>query len=526
NSGTFHDSVKENFSDFIAKYVDFITSKLVSTIVCLFWIAFVVFSAIGISNLSISLTVEKLFSSDSCLIEMDHLRVANVIPHYTVATVFINNPGDLTDPKRLARLNSLVAEMESLPESWGSNSTNYFVKDLLAYEKQKNEWEREELGVVGSNQTALTEGKTGFDADDLPTFLKWPEYEMWRGFVKLHKDEQNHTHLHKFWFTTAYHGDRLVKWFERGAILHKWRQIVDKYKAEFNTSVYHDDAIYLDLIDNMPTDTWQSAVATLSCMAFICFVFMYNKFTVFVSSAAIASIMTGMLGLLTWQGVSMDPIMMAAMIISIGFSVDIPAHVAYHYHSAGLHADHALTVQQRLRHCLSSRRSPCGPCAYGAAETAPLPIVGWLPSNPSCAKHKPLRPESSLRAYLHVTHLRPYHVPLRRAMHHPRTHHNPGGIRRHRQDSALLPSLAKTQKAVAEEGAEQQLDHQRQRMRRPQRLLTPPKCFNSADFHATCPSFQICSFCLYHMQFGSLVWTPFYCEDSLYVKLDFYKVTR
>ena len=32
----------------------------------------------------------------------------------------------------------------------------------------------------------------------------------------------------------------------------------------------------------------------------------------------------------------MDPIMMAALVISIGFSVDIPAHVSYHYHSAGI----------------------------------------------------------------------------------------------------------------------------------------------------------------------------------------------
>lgn len=52
----------------------------------------------------------------------------------------------------------------------------------------------------------------------------------------------------------------------------------------------------MDLIENMPTDAWQSAVATLACMAFICFVFMYDVPTVMVATSIIASIMTG-----TWD---------------------------------------------------------------------------------------------------------------------------------------------------------------------------------------------------------------------------------
>uniref|UniRef100_A0A914RZG2 Uncharacterized protein n=1 Tax=Parascaris equorum TaxID=6256 RepID=A0A914RZG2_PAREQ len=120
----------------------------------------------------------------------------------------------------------------------------------------------------------------------------------------------------------------------------------------------------------MPTDAWQSALGTLLCMAFICFFFLYDAFTVAVVSAAILSIMTGgfqtlfvgvafpifnndlfslaelhlnkmvvrcfsgIVGIVSWMGVHLEPIMMAAMLISIGFSVDIPAHVSYHYNSA------------------------------------------------------------------------------------------------------------------------------------------------------------------------------------------------
>lgn len=64
---------------------------------------------------------------------------------------------------------------------------------------------------------------------------------------------------------------------------------------EFNVTVFADDAMFLDLIDNMATDTWQSGLGILVCMAFISFIFLYDPFKVIVVSAAIVSIMTGLL---------------------------------------------------------------------------------------------------------------------------------------------------------------------------------------------------------------------------------------
>ncbi|KAK5978851.1 hypothetical protein GCK32_016390, partial [Trichostrongylus colubriformis] len=160
--------------------------------------------------------------------------------------------------------------------------------------------------------------------------------------------------LERFFFTTAYHGEELRQWMNRDILLKEWREVVDRYKPEFNVSVYYDDAIYLDLIENMPTDTWQSGVATICCMAVVCMIFMWDPFTVVITTAVIASIMTGILGTLSWTGTELDPIVMAALIISIGFSVDIPAHVSFHYYAAAAHVPPPITVRRRLHHCLSS----------------------------------------------------------------------------------------------------------------------------------------------------------------------------
>lgn len=76
-------------------------------------------------------------------------------------------------------------------------------------------------------------------------------------------------------------------------MLSEWRTVVDKYKEDFNVSVLHDEGLYLDLLENMTTDIWQSLLGTLTCMTIICALFMNNTFVVIVSVKVIASIMLG-----------------------------------------------------------------------------------------------------------------------------------------------------------------------------------------------------------------------------------------
>jgi multidrug efflux pump subunit AcrB len=95
-------------------------------------------------------------------------------------------------------------------------------------------------------------------------------------------------------------------------------------------------------------------------MCLICAIFMGHDWrTVLVAGTTIGSIIVGTLGILAWMGVSMDPIMMAALIISIGFSVDIPAHVSYHFHSSAYEANaHAHVVHSPSIVAASPSKSP------------------------------------------------------------------------------------------------------------------------------------------------------------------------
>uniref|UniRef100_A0A1I7XPR2 SSD domain-containing protein n=1 Tax=Heterorhabditis bacteriophora TaxID=37862 RepID=A0A1I7XPR2_HETBA len=340
----FHETTKPIISKFMQRYVGFMTTPIVFVSVCLMYVTYLTIS-----------------------IYLDKLRIEYQVPHYSMATVFINNPGNLSESNRLTRMNKFVADLERLNGSWGQNwgpvGTNYFMRDYANFQQTFGDDAEEDIvDSIDENVTTTTSATaeiTHFSDDELRYFLKWPEYDFWSGFVRLKNETTNKDSqiLDRFFFTTGFHGKLLSDWGQRGKMLQKWRTVVDNY-TEFEPSVYHEDGVYLDLIDNMPTDTWQSVLGTLVCMAFVCFIFLNNLFTVAIASLSVLSICAGILGILSLWGIDLDPITMAAMIISIGFSVDIPAHVSYHYYQASIQEGPTSRPADRLANCLSSVAFP------------------------------------------------------------------------------------------------------------------------------------------------------------------------
>uniref|UniRef100_A0A915Q434 SSD domain-containing protein n=1 Tax=Setaria digitata TaxID=48799 RepID=A0A915Q434_9BILA len=330
----------------------------------------------GITRMNIGLTSQKLFAADSPLVELDSLRAEYQVPVFTMVSVFVETPGDLSQKLPLVLMNNLVKDFEHLNGSWGSVGTMYFMRDFVLFQSYLQSDHDYDDGSLVRGTTQDPDNVLRFNNDDLSAFLTWPEYDFWAGFVQLQNvsaDGKEQT-LKRFFFTTSYHGENLKELAERGRLLKRWRAIVDKPIYEiFHASVFYEDAIFLDLIDNMPTDTWQSVAGTLVCMAAVCFLFLRNMLTVAIATASVLSISIGILGILSWMGIELDPISMAAMIISAGFSVDIPAHVAYHYCKAcekGIYS----TPQARLGNCLTSVGFP----AVQAALSTTLCVCSLL----------------------------------------------------------------------------------------------------------------------------------------------------
>uniref|UniRef100_A0A183CA78 SSD domain-containing protein n=1 Tax=Globodera pallida TaxID=36090 RepID=A0A183CA78_GLOPA len=321
----FHEHTKHYISETIQVYVNFVANKFVAMLIVTGYFVYLGLSIWGVTRMEVKLSIQQLFTMDSPLLMVDKLRVGYQVPHFMSVTVLVFNPGNLSNPERLARMNQFVADMEAINGSWGPIGTKYFVRDFIAFQLSNEADLDTELAAIDAGEldnknsaedrTALattTQTPNGpFHEEDIGTFMNWPESAEWKAYIRF---DNKTSHLQRFFFTTGYHGEKLRIWTERGHILNQWRAVVDKYANpdDFNASLYYDDSIFLDLIDNMPFDTMQSVVGTLICMGIVCFLFLNSMFTVAMASGCVLSICCGILGILSWMHTDLDPITMVS----------------------------------------------------------------------------------------------------------------------------------------------------------------------------------------------------------------------
>nr|CAD2179448.1 unnamed protein product [Meloidogyne enterolobii] len=303
--------ISQKLAQFLRAYCRWISSGFTATLVATTLLIFWGLSAKWASRAIPNITPRKLFLADSPLNEIIALKDEYIMPSYMPVSIFIEKVGDLRNHSKMERIQSLIETFEKEPNNMGAPFTHFWLRDYERYLASEIAEEENDEEIEENNQTKnQTSKQPSFRHSQMSSFLGWPEYRHWNGFLRFNKNG----HLE-------------------------------------------------NQIETLVPATVQSSIATLLCMSIVCSVFMSNIFTVAIATICIVSICLGAFGLLVLWGIDLDPISMATTIMSIGFSVDFPAHVTYHYYRCSKFDDgRMLSPEQRVHASLLAIGFPLLQC--------------------------------------------------------------------------------------------------------------------------------------------------------------------
>ncbi|KAJ1361353.1 hypothetical protein KIN20_020574 [Parelaphostrongylus tenuis] len=335
-------------------YCRLILNKFVSSAILAALVVYWYVSIVGTLNMKAELSPDRLFLENSRLFKVFEERQKYITPTYSVCWILVENPGDISNATTSKRIHQMVTEFENLPNSVGQYSTKFWLRDYEDFRRQIEEHDiakdyDEPLDpdvVLTQNGSLVVPSMARSRRNELKQFLEWPEFSFWKGFVQLESNEMGTEYnVTRFFFTTAFQGRELTNWSNRAVLLNQWRFLADKY-SDLKVSIYEDDSKFLDLIETMVPVSLQSALVTFISMFAVTMLFISDVPTLFVATLSILSTSVGVFGIMSLRGAQLDPILMSATVMSIGFSVDIPSHISYHYHRS---AKHSASVMERLK---------------------------------------------------------------------------------------------------------------------------------------------------------------------------------
>ncbi|GMS83402.1 hypothetical protein PENTCL1PPCAC_5577 [Pristionchus entomophagus] len=304
---------------------------------CFIMIAYWAGSCYSLTFLRSDLTVNKLALPDSMLIKFQE-RLEKAQSEMQILSIFVTKPADLRKEENRMRAKRMVKEFEHAMFSYGKNSTLFWLADYEEY-----------VTMMSDDEFTYTE---------LPSFLDTPGYTHWKAFVHIHEKEcakNTPKCVDSFLLNTGF--TSVVRFYERVPQLENWRKIASKY-AEMGVVPFNENSLFTDQSSSIAFTVESSLLAALAFMAVSCLLFIPSLSLVFFAIVSIASVNIGVFGVLVLCGVELDPLSMAAMLMSVGFSVDYTAHITYHFYKS-----EELAAEGKLRFALSAIGWPMIQCA-------------------------------------------------------------------------------------------------------------------------------------------------------------------
>ncbi|GMR51687.1 hypothetical protein PMAYCL1PPCAC_21882, partial [Pristionchus mayeri] len=292
-------------------YAPLLVQPAIRVLCAIWYIIYVVISIIGCMNLREGLEPVNLLVEDSY-----------AIPHYRILEkyfwqygaplqIVVNNAPDLRDPSERAKIKAMVHSFASTKHSVGDEGVESWFEEMERF------YNLHEVTVANKNFYAFAE-RFVFSSKSSP----WIGDTVWRA-------ETNGTRIvTSFRFIIGMKDIATTSAQQEATRV--FREVASRYPS-YNVTTFMPLWLFTDQYELVVPNTVQDVVVAVACMLLIAFLLIPEPSCAFWVAFTIGSIDLGVLGFMTLWGVNLDAISMITIIMSVGFSVDYSAHIAYGY---------------------------------------------------------------------------------------------------------------------------------------------------------------------------------------------------
>ncbi|UMM12683.1 hypothetical protein L5515_001337 [Caenorhabditis briggsae] len=295
-------------------YAPVLMNPFVRGIAMVWFVIYLLGASYGCSRIKEGLEPVNLLVEDSYAIPHYRLLEKYFWKYGQQVQIVINNAPDLRNHTSRDRVHAMVLDFATSKHAIGMESVQFWLFEMERYYQKELQVQIIDSSFYGLLQHFLASKTNNPLAEDI----------YWGPMP----DDDNGTMVQSFRFIVGMKD--LVTTMDQTDATMSFRDVAARW-PEFNVTTFMPIWMFTDQYIIIIPNTVQNIIIALLVMIVIAVLFIPQPMCSLWVALACASIDFGVIGYMTLWGVNLDAISMITIIMSIGFSVDYSAHIAYGY---------------------------------------------------------------------------------------------------------------------------------------------------------------------------------------------------
>ncbi|XP_071953550.1 patched domain-containing protein 3-like [Antedon mediterranea] len=307
------------------RFSPFILKPGVKAVILFLYCVYIGCAIYGLTCLQEGLSYQEILPKDSFVTKFLDIESTYFKKFGFPVSVMIPVEVDFSNPEIQIDIDRELARFENQEFTLPSNYSVSWLRQFIRYSK----------GFPNINPMTV-----------LDSFLNHPDFNDFTYDIEFDNAGENII-ASRFYVTTT----NIQHTSDERKVMDTFRETAES--SSYNITVFTPPFIFFDQYLKVLGTTFRSlGIALLSMMLVSLMLIPVPMCAVWVT-ATILSIELGMIGFMALWGVNLDPVSMIVIIVCIGFSVDFPAHITYHYATSK-----ATTPDERVKEGLYSLGMP------------------------------------------------------------------------------------------------------------------------------------------------------------------------